>query len=96
MLTASRILGTEVGSTFPDLARPWALPRGWHADYGWDLAPEPLFGVKVFAFFAEVRPRGGTMVITGSHRVLARFAASLPPLAAPAPTTTPDRLPCGI
>jgi len=39
-----------------------------------------LFGVKVFAFIAGVRPRGGgTLVITGSHRVVARFAASLPP-----------------
>jgi len=67
--------------TFPSHTQPWALPaRSWHSDYGWDLDPEPLFGVKVFAFFAEVRPRGGgTLVITGSHRVVARFAASLPP-----------------
>ena len=67
--------------TFPAPGRPWVLPaRSWHADYGWDLAPEPLPGVKVFAFLAEVRPRGGgTLVITGSHRVTARFVASLPP-----------------
>ncbi len=66
---------------FPSQARPWVLPaRSWHTDYGWDRDPEPLFGVKVFAFIAEVRPRGGgTVVITGSHRVVARFAASLPP-----------------
>ncbi len=66
---------------FPGQARSWVLPaRSWHTDYGWDLDPEPLFGVKVFAFIAEVRPRGGgTLVITGSHRVAARFAASLPP-----------------
>jgi len=67
--------------TFPGQGRAWVLPaRGWHADYGWDRDPEPLFGVKVFAFFAGVRPRGGgTLVITGSHRVVARFAALLPP-----------------
>ena len=67
--------------TFPGQARPWLLPaRSWHADYGWDFYPDPLFGVKVFAFVAEVRPRGGgTLVITGSHRVTARFAAALPP-----------------
>ena len=66
---------------FPSQARPWVLPaRSWHTDYGWDRDPEPLFGVKVFAFIAEVRPRGGgTLVITGSHRMVARFAASLPP-----------------
>jgi hypothetical protein len=53
--------------------------RCWHTDSGWDLDPEPRPGVKVFAFFAEVRPRGGgTPVITESHRVTARFAASLP------------------
>ena len=66
---------------FPSQSRPWVLPaRSWHTDYGWDRDPEPLFGVKVFAFIAPVRPRGGgTLVITGSHRVVARFAASLPP-----------------
>jgi hypothetical protein len=66
--------------TFPGQARPWLLPaRSWHADYGWDFYPEPLFGVKVFAFVAEVGPRGGgTLVITGSHRVTARFATALP------------------
>lgn len=67
--------------TFPDRQRPWALPsEGWHPDYSHLHAPEPLFGVKVFAFFADVRPRsGGTLAIAGSHRVLARFAQSLPP-----------------
>jgi hypothetical protein len=57
------------------------LPAGsWHTDYGWDRDPQPLFGVKLFAFIARVRPRGGgTLVITGSHRMVARFAASLPP-----------------
>jgi hypothetical protein len=66
--------------TFPGQARPWLLPaRSWHADWGWDFYPEPLFGVKVFAFVAEVGPRGGgTLVITGSHQVTARFAAALP------------------
>jgi hypothetical protein len=65
---------------FPRPGAPWLLPaRSWHADYGWDFYPEPLFGVKVFAFVAEVGPRGGgTLVITGSHRVTARFAAALP------------------
>jgi hypothetical protein len=66
---------------FPAQDRLWVLPAGsWHADYGWDLDPEPLPGVKIFAFFAEVLPcGGGTLVITGSHRLVARFAASLPP-----------------
>jgi ectoine hydroxylase-related dioxygenase (phytanoyl-CoA dioxygenase family) len=67
--------------TFPDRRRPWTLPRGsWHTDYWYVYAPQPLFGVKVFAFFGHVRPRGGgTLVILGSHRVLARFVETLPP-----------------
>jgi hypothetical protein len=67
--------------TFPSQARRWVLPaRSWHSDYGWDPDPEPLPGVKIFAFIVGVRPRGGgTLVITGSHRLVARFAASLPP-----------------
>jgi ectoine hydroxylase-related dioxygenase (phytanoyl-CoA dioxygenase family) len=67
--------------TFPGQARSWVLPaRSWHADFGCDLDPEPLPGVKVFAFIAGVRPGGGgTLVITGSHRVVARFVASRRP-----------------
>ncbi len=66
--------------TFPDQLRQWALPpQGWHPDFSHLHAPEPLFGLKVFAFFADVRPfGGGTLAIAGSHRVLARFAQSLP------------------
>ena len=65
--------------TFPRRDRPWAVPaRGWHPDYGLWHDPQPLLGVKVF--FAGVRSRGGgTLVIPGSHRVGARFAASLTP-----------------
>jgi len=38
-----------------------------------------LFGVKVFAFFGDVPPQsGGTLVVEGSHRILARFVQSLP------------------
>lgn len=67
--------------TFPQPGRPWTLPaKGWHTDYGFDLGPEPLFGVKVFAFFGDVRPgAGGTLAIAGSHRVVARYARSMPP-----------------
>ncbi len=67
--------------TFPDRTRPWSLPsQSWHPDYGFWHDPEPLFGIKVFAFFADVPPHGGgTLVITGSHRVAARFTGSLPP-----------------
>ena len=69
--------------TFPDRSRPWALSAGgMHTDYGIRHGPEPLFGVKVFAFLSDVRPRGGgTVVITGSHRLMARYAASVPPQA---------------
>ncbi len=70
--------------TFPGLpepGRPWTLPaRSWHTDYGFDLDPVPLPGVKVFAFISDVGPRGGgTLAIAGSHRVVARYARSVSP-----------------
>ncbi len=67
--------------TFPQPGQPWALPaKSWHTDYGFDLDPLPLFGVKVFAFISDVGPRsGGTLAIAGSHRVVARYARSNPP-----------------
>jgi len=53
--------------TFPDPGTPWDIPAdGWHLDTQ-DLE---LTMVVVFAHLAPVRPRGGgTLVITGSHRL---------------------------
>lgn len=51
----------------------WELPvRGWHFDFmPASVDPRP---VHVFAFLNEVRPRGGgTLVLTGSHRVVEQY-----------------------
>lgn len=51
----------------------WELPvRGWHFDYmPASIQPRP---VQVFAFLNAVRPGGGgTLVLSGSHRLVARY-----------------------
>jgi hypothetical protein len=54
--------------TFPQPRVPWLLPAsGWHIDSA-GRAADPV--LVVFAFLASVRPRGGgTVVVTGSHRL---------------------------
>ena len=48
----------------------WIVPHGWHVDLP-RLASGRSTGVQVFAFLDTVEPRGGgTLVITGSHRLL--------------------------
>ena len=60
--------------TFPT-AGEWDVPSAvWHVDFSYALPPEPLSGVKVFTFLSDVPARGGgTLVVTGSHRVIQRF-----------------------
>ncbi len=42
----------------------------WDRPPNWGTVVVTFFGVKVFAFFGHVRPRGGgTLVILGSHPV---------------------------
>jgi hypothetical protein len=71
----------QVMVTFPAPDTPWTLPHSlWHVDWMYSNPPTPLFGLKVFAFFGPVeRHGGGTLVVTGSHRVVERFAAFTPP-----------------
>jgi Phytanoyl-CoA dioxygenase (PhyH) len=54
--------------TFPGPGRPWRLPAsGWHMDSAGRPADPVLV---VFACLAPVRPHdGGTLVVTGSHRL---------------------------
>jgi hypothetical protein len=54
--------------TFPEPGAPWRLPAsGWHMDSA-GRPGDPL--LVVFACLAPVRPRGGgTLVVTGSHRL---------------------------
>lgn len=52
---------------------------GWHTDFPYFLPPDRLVGALVFSFVGEVPPRcGGTLVVAGSHRVVARFIAERP------------------
>ena len=71
----------QVMVTFPDAGTPWRLPgRLWHVDFPYTNEATPLFGLKIFAFFGHVEPEGGgTLVVSGSHRVVERFVATTPP-----------------
>ena len=65
---------------FPDTEpSAWYIPSdGWHVDYHYTHPPEPLFGLRVFTFLSEVEPRGGgTLVVSGSHRLVADFISGL-------------------
>ncbi len=67
--------------TFPDQnPDKWNLGNKlWHWDYELFRTPE-LGGLLILSFFSEVRPKGGgTLVVSGSHRVLAKYYRSLTP-----------------
>jgi hypothetical protein len=70
---------------FPDRTeRPWGVAaEGWHVDAPYDDPLDPPAGVKVHAMFGDVPARtGGAMqVVSGSHRLLARWFARHPPRA---------------
>ena len=69
--------GGQVAVTFPTPG-PWTLPtRTWHADAPYTEPLEPLGGALLFAFIEPVEAgSGGTLVLAGSHRAAARFAAA--------------------
>jgi ectoine hydroxylase-related dioxygenase (phytanoyl-CoA dioxygenase family) len=60
--------------TFPQPGR-WDVPSsGWHFDFT-PLQDRPgVRAVQVFALLSDVQPRGGgTVVLTGSHHLVARY-----------------------
>lgn len=59
----------------------WSIPAsGWHIDAKYTGALAPPGGVKIFALFGDVAPRaGGTLVLSGSHRLVHRFFEANPP-----------------
>lgn len=64
--------------TFPMPGVMWDVPSdGWHCDRPYDADDRPgAPGVQVFVFVNDVRPLGGgTIVLTGSHRLVARYAS---------------------
>jgi hypothetical protein len=71
--------GAQILLTLPTTG-PWVLPSGWHMDCGFAQPTWPVFAVKLFAFFDEVDAEGGgTLLLSGSHRLVERYAKTLPP-----------------
>ena len=68
--------------TFPEPGRRWMVPTLWHTDAAYTDPLQPLLGVMVFSFLNRVEHRGGgTLVVAGSHRLVARFVADRPNVA---------------
>jgi len=66
--------------TFPNPARAWTVPTAWHSDYELHGSNARLSDLFIFTFFSAVGPRGGgTLVVSGSHRLLQRFHDELSP-----------------
>ena len=71
--------GAQILFTLPKPGA-WVLPGTWHMDCGFERPSWPVHGVKLFAFFGEVGPKGGgTMVLPGTHRVVDEYRWRLPP-----------------
>jgi hypothetical protein len=72
-------------ASFPDTER-WTLPARsgqWHSDFAYTTPMAPLPALRVFAVFGDVEPSGGgTLLVAGSHRMVERFVASQPKVAA--------------
>ncbi|MBO9669100.1 MAG: phytanoyl-CoA dioxygenase family protein [Sphingobium sp.] len=66
---------------FPTETR-WAIPAsGWHIDANYVSPLWPAGGVKTFALLDDVALRGGgTLMVSGSHRLVHRWFAKNPPL----------------
>jgi len=66
---------------FPN-GEQWRLPAGgWHIDAKYTSPLQPAGGVKTFALLGDVVPHGGgTLAVSGSHRLVHRwFAEHRPP-----------------
>jgi hypothetical protein len=59
----------------------WNVPsRGWHADANYSSALSPPAGVRTHALFGDVADRaGGTLIVSGSHRLVHRYFENNPP-----------------
>jgi len=60
---------------------PWNVPsQGWHADANYLSALSPPAGVRTHALFGDVASRaGGTLIVSGSHRLAHRYFTHNPP-----------------
>ena len=61
--------------------RPWNVPSaGWHIDANYLSALSPPLGVRTHALFGDVAPRaGGTLIVSGSHRLVHTYFKDHPP-----------------
>ena len=61
--------------------RPWNVPSGgWHIDANYMSALSPPLGVRTHALFGDVAPRaGGTLIVSGSHRLVHTYFKDHPP-----------------
>ena len=59
----------------------WTVPsHGWHADASYVSALSPPAGVRTHALFGDVAPRaGGTLIVSGSHRLVHQYFKDNPP-----------------
>jgi hypothetical protein len=70
--------GAQILFSLPEPG-PWVMPGSWHIDCGFDHPSWPVPTVKLFAFADEVGPLGGgTMLLTGTHRLVDLYQRSLP------------------
>jgi len=68
--------------TFPEPGRHWMVPALWHTDAAYTDPLQPPRGLMVFSFLNRVECHGGgTLVLAGSHRLVARFVAGRPNVA---------------
>jgi hypothetical protein len=60
---------------------PWRIPTsGWHIDAYYASQLLPVRGVKTFALFGDIAPRGGgTLMVSGSHRLVHMWFQDSPP-----------------
>lgn len=75
--------GGQLLVTFPDASRPWTLPTGlWHTDASFADPLAPPAGAIVLVCVNRVAEHGGgTLLVAGSHRIVARFATGRPNIA---------------
>lgn len=70
--------GPRLLLTFPNPGR-WVLPSGWHFGGSFVRDTTPIPWVQLWAFIDRVDPcGGGTLLLTGSHRLVEAYGRDLP------------------
>jgi hypothetical protein len=68
--------------SFPEPGEKWSVThRSWHTDFPYFLHTDRIYGLLVFAFIGEVPAgTGGTIVVSGSPRVVSEYIGAHPKL----------------